>query len=279
MTIAPSGVRAEPSSPPRSAHRPRRQRFAGVPLLIVAVVAAAWLIAVAAELTGRAQWVHHHELLEGSLPVWGSVALFVVAWQVHVAAMMLPSSLPLITLFRRASARQDRPRAARAAFLTAYLAVWTAFGFVAFGGDALLHAAVRRFPTLDQPALIGGGVLVVAGLFQFTALKDRCLQQCRHPAVFLTAHYRRGVGAAWRLGLRHGLFCLGCCWALMLVMFAVGIANLAWMAPFALLMIYEKTGPGGDRGAVPIGVALIAFGVLVQLDPAWMPDLVGGHTH
>ncbi len=256
-----------------------RRWSAPLPPVLLAVVAAAWVIAIAAELTGRAQWVHHHELLAGGWPVWWSVGVFLVAWQIHVAAMMLPSTLPLVALFRRASARQDHPRAARAAFLGAYLAVWTVFGFAALGGDAVLHAAAHRYPALDQPQLIGAGVLLLAGLFQFSALKDRCLQQCRHPAVFLTAHYRRGVGAAWRLGLRHGLFCLGCCWALMLVMFAVGIANLAWMAPFALLMIWEKTGPGGDRGAVPIGIALIGLGALVMLDPAWMPDLIGRHAH
>jgi predicted metal-binding membrane protein len=248
--------------------------------VLLAVIAGAWALAVAAELTGRAQWVHHHELVEGTLPLGATLGLFLVAWQAHIAAMMLPSSLPLIRLFRRASRDQPRPGMARGAFLGGYLAVWTGFGVLALVGDAVLHELVHRRPSLDQPRLIGGGVLVLAGLFQFSELKDRCLRQCRHPAVFLMAHYDRGVSAAWRLGARHGAFCLGCCWALMLVMFVVGIANLAWMAPLALLMIYEKTGPGGDRAVGPIGIGLTALGAFVALDPTWLPDLVGSaHPH
>ncbi len=257
--------------PPR--HRWRQL----VPMLLV--IGGAWGLGITAEVTGRAQWVHHHDLVDSSLPLAATVGLFLLAWQVHIAAMMLPSSLPLIDLFNRAAATQPRPRAARAAFLGGYLLIWTLFGLAALGGDALLHVAVDRWPWLaDRPHLIGGSVLLLAGAFQFTDLKDRCLQQCRHPALFLTAHYERGIGAAFALGRRHGLFCLGCCWALMLVMFAVGIANLAWMAPLALLMVFEKVAPGGDRTA-PVGIGLLAFGVLVLADPAWLPELLGPHTH
>jgi predicted metal-binding membrane protein len=249
------------------------------PVLAI-VIAGAWSLAIAAEVTGRARWVHHHELVEGSLPLVATLALFLVAWQMHIAAMMLPSSLPLIRLFRRASRGQPHPAAARAAFVGGYLVVWTVFGFVVLGGDAALHRLVHRWPALDRPSVIGGGALLLAGAFQFSSLKDQCLRQCRHPAMFLTAHYRRGVGAAWTLGARHGVFCLGCCWALMLVMFVVGIANLAWMAPLALVMIYEKTGAGGHRAAPAVGAALLALGTLVLVDPAWMPSaLGGGHAH
>jgi predicted metal-binding membrane protein len=248
--------------------------------VLLAVIAAAWTLAIAAEVTGRAELLHHHELVEGTRPVAATLGLFLVAWQAHIAAMMLPSSLPLIRLFERASQDQPCPRAARGAFLGAYLAVWTVFGVVVLGGDAVLHELVHRHPSLDQAQLLGGGALVLAGAFQFSALKDRCLQQCRHPGVFMMAHYRRGVAAAWHLGVRHGVLCLGCCWALMLVMFVVGVANLAWMAPLALLMIYEKTGPGGDRGVRPIGIGLLALGAVALADSTWLPDLLGGgHAH
>jgi predicted metal-binding membrane protein len=113
--------------------------------------------------------------------------------------------------------------------------------------------------------MLGGGL-------QFTALEDRCLDECRHPAVLLLSHYRRGAPAALKLGARHGLFCLGCCWALMLVMFVVGIANLAWMMPLTRLMLYEEIACG-DRTAL----ALVAVGALVAATPGWMPALVRGH--
>lgn len=255
----------------------RRRRLPAPVLLLV--ILGAWALAIAAELTGRAEWVHHHELVEGSLPVIATLGLFFLAWQAHIAAMMLPSSLPLMDLFGRAAATQPHPNAARAAFLGGYLLVWTVFGFAALGGDALLHVVVDRWAWLaERPQLIGGGVLLLAGAFQFTDLKDRCLKQCRHPALFLTAHYERGVGNAFALGRRHGLFCLGCCWALMLVMFSVGIANLAWMAPLALLMLFEKTAPGGDRTA-PIGIWLLALGALVLAEPTWLPQRLGAHPH
>jgi predicted metal-binding membrane protein len=256
--------------------RDRRRRL---PPVLLAVIAGAWAIAIVAEATGRAAWVHHHELVEGRFPLAASLVLFLVAWQVHVAAMMLPSSLPLIALFGRAASRQPRPRAARAAFLGRYLLIWTVFGVAALGADALLHVLVDRAAWLrEHPNLLGGNVLLLAGAFQFTALKDRCLQQCRHPALFLTTHYQRGVRAAFSLGRRHGLFCLGCCWALMLVMFSVGIANLAWMAPLALLMVVEKTSTRVDV-TVPVGLGLLGLGVLVLADVAWLPDLLGPHVH
>jgi predicted metal-binding membrane protein len=125
----------------------------------------------------------------------------------------------------------------------AYGVIWTAFGVLAFAGDAVVHQIEHDWAWLhERPHVIAGATLLLAGAFQFSDLKDRCLRQCRHPALFLQHHYQRGVGAAFALGRRHGLFCVGCCWALMLVMFAVGIANLAWMAPFALIMLYEKAG-------------------------------------
>jgi predicted metal-binding membrane protein len=233
-------------------------------------------MALVAEATGRSAALHHHHLIETGLPAWTALSLFLLAWQVHIAAMMLPSSLPLMLLFGRASASQPNPLRVRAAFLTGYAAVWTAFGAAAFAGDVAVHRLVHTWAWLGaRPWLVGGGVLLVAGAFQFSALKDRCLDECRHPAAFLVAHYGRGLRAAFRLGRRHGVFCLGCCWALMLVMFAVGIANLTWMAPLALLMALEKTSPSGLRLVRPAGFALLALGALAIAHPAWLPRVLG----
>jgi predicted metal-binding membrane protein len=188
---------------------------------------------------------------------------------------MLPSSLPLIRLFYRAADSQPRPALAKSAFVTGYAAVWTAFGALAFVGDYGVHATVDRIGWLSaHPWLIGGSVLMLAGAFQFTDLKEKCLDECRHPAAYMLRYYRRGVREAFRMGRGHGWFCLGCCWALMLVSFAVGVANLAWMAALTLLMVFEKTGPHGERGVAPIGVGLMAFGALVMLHPGWLPGPV-----
>jgi len=212
------------------------------------------------------------------VPWWAALALFLVGWQVMIAAMMLPSSLPLIHLFKRAAAAQPHAERVKAAFLVGYVVVWTGFGLLAFGGDVSVHATVDRWPWLAaRPWLIGGLTLLLAGGFQFSALKDQCLSECRHPAAYLTRYYQRGVGAAFRLGRGHGLFCLGCCWALMLVSFAAGIANLAWMALLTLVMVYEKTGRGGARAAKPIGGGFLALAGLVLLHPGWMPALFAAH--
>jgi predicted metal-binding membrane protein len=200
--------------------------------------------------------------------VLGLVA-FVLAWQVMIAAMMLPSSLPLVRLFAKASAGQPRPGAAMAGLLGGYALVWSAFGALALAFDLGVHAAVDASPWLhDHEWLIGGSVLVLAGAFQFTSLKDACLDKCRHPGQFMIRFYERGTSGGFRFGARHGLFCVGCCWALMLVMFAVGVASLVWMALLTALMVHEKTQPAGRRTVPVTGVALLAMASIVLLASA-----------
>ena len=244
-----------------------------IPLAVPAAIALAWAVALAAEASGTASTLHHDSLFEGGLPRWAALALFLGSWQLMTAAMMLPSSLPLVRLFWAASRRRE----ALAAFLGGYVLVWSLFGLAAFAGDGLLHELVRALPVLEErPWLIAGGVLVTAGAFQFTSLKDACLDECRHPAVFLMRKYRRGTGAAFRLGRDHGVFCLGCCWALMLVMFAAGFANLAWMAVLAAVTAYEKIGRHGRVLTPVLGVALVGWGAVVLAHPAWLPSALGG---
>jgi predicted metal-binding membrane protein len=244
-----------------------------IPLAIPVAIAAAWAVAIAAEAGGVAGALHHDDLLEGGRPSWIALVLFVLSWQLMTAAMMLPSSVPLIRLFWATSRR----RSALAAFLGGYGLIWGLFGAAAFAGDALLHRVVQALPGLEQrPWLIGGGVLVAAGAFQFTSLKDACLDECRHPGVFLMRRYRRGLGAAFSLGRGHGIFCLGCCWALMLVMFAAGFANLVWMAILAAVTAYEKIGRHGRRLTPVLGVVLAGWGAVVLAHPAWLPSGFGG---
>jgi predicted metal-binding membrane protein len=253
----------------RGSVRGRPRRVLGIPPAVVAAIAVAWALALAAQATGRGRLLGHDELSHSGLSLWAALVLHLLAWQVMIVAMMLPSSLPLVRLFATVSSNQERPGVAMSAFLTGYAVIWSVFGALAFLGDALMHDTVDATPWLAaHPAVIGGGVLVLAGAFQFSSLKDRCLKECRHPAGFLLPRYQRGTTAAFRLGRQHGLFCLGCCWAIMLVGFAAGVANLWWMAALTALMVFEKTGREGQRGVRPIGLGLIALGILMLAEPA-----------
>ena len=204
-------------------------------------------MALLATSTGRTYVIDHHYLLEQSHLPWPiTLAIFLPAWQIMTVAMMLPSSMPMVYMLVYASRRQARPLAIQGAFLAGYAIVWSAFAVAAFFGDTLIHGLVDRWPWLDANAyLIGALTFAVAGAYQFSQLKQRCLTACRSPFSFFLRNYRKGGGAAWQLGLRHGVFCLGCCWALMLVMFGVGVGSVAWMAALAGVMVVEKTVSGG----------------------------------
>jgi len=249
--------------------RPHR-RPAALPRPILIGIAAAWVAAVAAQAAGAAALLHHDALIEdGPSPLVAGV-LFLLAWQVMIAAMMLPSSLPLVRLFGRASAGAPHRSHAMVAFLGGYALVWSAFGALAFAFDAGLHAAVAASPWLhEREWAIGGSVLALAGAFQFSSLKDACLDKCRHPAQFLMRYYERGIGGGFRLGARHGAFCVGCCWALMLVMFAAGFASLLWMAVLTTLMVHEKTRPAGRRAVPVTGIALLGLSSVVLVYSAY----------
>jgi predicted metal-binding membrane protein len=255
---------------------PRPQaRLLGVPAAVVAVIAFAWALAIAAQAAGDATKLHHDALIHSSLPSIAALWLFLIAWQAMIAAMMLPSSLPLVRLFGRASASQPQPARAMAAFLGGYAAVWTAFGALAFIGDVGIHTAVDNWSWLsNHDYLIAGSTFAIAGAFQFSALKDACLRECRHPAAYLLSHYERGVGGGFRLGRGHGVYCLGCCWALMLVLFGAGVASLWWMGALTALMVYEKTAPHGRRAVPVAGIAFLLLAAVTFANPAWMPALL-----
>jgi len=249
------------SAPARGPGALATARVRGVPVIVLAAIASAWAAAIAAQASGAASVVHHDTLLADGLPPAGAVLLFLLGWQVMTGAMMLPSSLPLVRMFAAASAAAPGRGRALAAFLGAYGLIWTIFGTLAFAADVGLHAFVNANPWLEEHEwAIGPSVLMLAGAFQFTSLKDACLRACRHPASFIHRHYQRGTAGAFRLGARHGLFCVGCCWALMLVMFAVGVASLIWMALLTALMVHEKTRPTGARTVPVTGATLLALG-------------------
>lgn len=228
-------------------------------------IAGAWLIAVVAQSTGNAALLHHHALIEGGPPIWIAVPLFLVTWQVMIAAMMLPASLPSIGLFNAGVALMARPRRALAAFLGSCALVWTAFGLLAFTGDVLLHHVVDATPWLaTRPWVIEASIVALAGAYQLSPLNRRSLAACRHPAepTLTTTLPRRG---SFQLGLDHGLACLGSSWALMLLMFAEGFANLWWMVGLTAVMVYETTGRHGQRAAAGAGLLLLLVAAAIPL--------------
>ena len=190
-----------------------------------------------------------------------------LAWIVMIAAMMLPTTLPLLDAFARLiSARADRHRLLLLLGL-GYVASWGGFGVLAHAMHAVALAAVDQVPLLARHVwLVGAFTIATAGAFQFSSLKRRCLDKCRTPLSFVIEHWR-GQHNAWQaflLGAHHGLFCVGCCWALMLLMFIVGMGNLGWMLVLAALMAIEKNVSWGPRIGAPLGWLLLGWaGLLV----------------
>ena len=230
---------------------------AGIGLLVAAAWAGLWLWGQSPE----ARFLHH-----GSAGAAAAVeiGLFVAGWAVMVTAMMLPTSLPLVTTFAAVVARRPRPNVLVGLVVGGYLATWVAFGAALYLGDRLLHAVVEATPWLaDNPQLIAGGTLIVAGAYQFSSLKYRCLDACRSPLGFVVGrwHGERPRLDAVRIGVDHGLFCLGCCWSLMLVMFGLGLGSLAWMLALGTLMALEKNAPIGRRLGRPVGAVLLLAGL------------------
>jgi predicted metal-binding membrane protein len=184
-----------------------------------------------------------------------------LAWLLMIAAMMLPTTYPLLVTFRRITvARSDRARLV-ALVCAGFLLAWSGFGVLAYALDGGVRLLVARSDWIVRHGwALGALVLAGAGLFQFSKLKYRCLEQCQSPFMFVAARWHgRAPGAeALRLGFDHGVFCVGCCWALMLVTFVVGMGSLAWMLALAALMAAEKNLPWGRRLRAPLGLGLLA---------------------
>jgi predicted metal-binding membrane protein len=234
---------------------------------------AAGAIAMLALLAWWTLWLessspYGHALLHGAAHLrsvstnpWFLAALFVVAWTLMTMAMMLPTTIPLIVLFHRMI--QDRSTAVWliALLVFGYLAVWTVSGLLLQLVYWSCGSAVARMLGNDaSPSVMGALLLAGAGAYQFSPLKQACLDQCRSPMSFLRSRWQGGNESmqALRIGVEHGAFCVGCCWSLMLLMFAVGAASLSWMLMLGVVMAAEKNLPGARRLRVPIGALLLA---------------------
>jgi predicted metal-binding membrane protein len=248
-------------------------------VLIVALAVLAWLTLYLWSVSPYARYLDHGGWLEvgalaalcRAIPAGESVVpalLHAAAWLLMIAAMMLPTTVPILELFRRMTSGRADDRLLLGSVIAGYLLVWFAFGLVAHALDALVHAVAAHYPLVAVNGwMIGAAVVAVAGAFQFSALKYRCLDECHTPLGFVLQrwHGRRPVVEALRIGLDHGAFCVGCCWALMLLMFVVGAGSLGLMLLLALVMAAEKNLPWGKRLRTPLGVSLLAGAVAIAV--------------
>jgi predicted metal-binding membrane protein len=236
-----------------------------VPFAVPLAIGAAWLVEIGVFLSGHADQLRHDQLLHGGPPAPLAVGAYVAGWVVMVVAMMLPSTMPLLQRFGQATTEQDEPGRAMAAFIGGYLSVWTVFGLGALVFDHGVHAVVDAWPWLgDRPWLVSAATLAIAGGYQFTRFKAQYLLTCRHPTIHLRRH-QRAAAAVFDLGRANGVYCLASCWALMLVMFAMGVADLGWMVALAAVIAYEKLGRRGLGFARAAGVALLALAVVTAV--------------
>ena len=208
----------------------------------------------------------------------GGLGWFIGVWVTMMAAMMLPSAAPMVLVVHRVSAMRAHP-GARATlstwvFVVGYVAVWTVYGLAAYGLFRALRAADPGFLAWDrQGPLVAGIAVVAAGVYQLTPLKHACLRHCRTPLHFVMHRWREGDAGALAMGLEHGAWCLGCCVGLMLVLFAVGVMSLAWMALVGAVIFAEKVLPLGARLAGLVALGLIALGVWIAIAPGHVPGL------
>jgi predicted metal-binding membrane protein len=244
---------------------------------LASLVALAWLAVLLGAGTGMDPFAMSGWLMPAGGPAassgsW-SPAYWLIAffmWAVMMVAMMLPSASPMVLLFGRVARQAERQGRLRhaaasiAAFAGGYLTLWGLFSVLAVAAQwALERSGAISGMMASRHALLSGVLLIAAGLYQLTPLKRACLDHCRAPASFLAAHWRPGASGAWRMGLDHGAYCVGCCAALMLLLFVGGIMNLVWIAGLTLIVALEKLAPFGAPAAKGIALAAVVGGIAV----------------
>jgi predicted metal-binding membrane protein len=234
-------------------------------LLLAVLLSWAWIVPMALDMygamTGPSAWMMTTN--------WDALhlALLFAMWAVMMVGMMLPSAAPTLLLYAALARKSDSsgsvaPRVY--AFAAGYLAIWTLFSLLATTLQRVLAAALVLSPMMEvQSRAWAGGLLVLAGVYQFTAAKRACLTACRSPVEFITRHWRPGRSGAFRMGLEHGLYCLGCCWALMLLLFVGGVMNLWVIAAITLFVLLEKAAPLGAQAGRLSGALLLLLGAWV----------------
>lgn len=194
----------------------------------------------------------------------GELFLLFAMWAVMMVAMMLPSAAPMLLMFatvhRRRSAR-GRPSVSSAVFMLGYLLVWSGYSVLATLAQWGLHSAALLSPGMVATStVLGGVILVAAGIYQWTPLKRSCLSACSSTIGFLSTEWREGTRGALLMGMRHGQYCVGCCWILMAILFVGGVMNLLWVAAIAVFVLIEKAAPAGEWAGRATGLALVVWG-------------------
>lgn len=237
-------------------------------IVVVSALAAVVVLAWGYLLAGAGMGMHEMDgMVMARHPSWTPdyVAVVLLMWAVMMAAMMLPSAAPMILLFgtiaRRRRGKEDNAADA-GVFGIGYVAVWATSSLVAVALQFALDRAALLSPMMNTTStVLAGSVLIGAGVYQWTPLKQACLRRCRSPLDFLMTEWREGRRGAFVMGLRHGAYCLGCCWVLMLLLFVGGIMNIAWIAGIALFVLVEKLAPAGHWIGRAAGVALVLWGI------------------
>lgn len=246
----------------------RRERWIiAAALLAIAGAAWIWMIREARDLslTGVCACLGM-QMGAGPAGSWSPTAMvpLFLMWAGMMVAMMLPSAMPMMLTFAAVSRnrrKQERPYVPVAVFVAGYIAIWTAFSLIAAAAQWILHRQALLSPDMvSRSAWLGGLLLLAAGVFQFTPLKHACLSQCRAPFEFIMTRWREGAGGAFRMGVEHGLFCAGCCWALMGLLFVAGVMNILWIAALSLVVGLEKLLPRGFWLSSATGAALTLWG-------------------
>ena len=242
----------------------RRERNLILALLLI-LATASWAILIWQSRTANGM----------GLTMGMGAALFLVIWVVMMIAMMFPTAAPMILVYARV--QRDRHSSERAftptwAFVGAYLLMWALFGVLAYLGALAASGLAQEIPwIMMNAARIGGGILVLAGVYQLTPLKHACLAKCRTPQDFILHSWRDGSPGSFRMGLEHGIYCLGWNWLLFILLFPLGIMNIAAMALLTALIFAEKVFPLGARIAQFAALVLILYGALVIVVPAALP--------
>ena len=246
----------------------RRDRvLVAVGLIGVAALGWAYMLYLARSMSDMAMM--GTDLAMPQMQSWGVVdlALLFVMWEVMMVAMMVPSASPVILMMAAANRKRrerDDPLVPTGLFLGGYLMAWTAFSAVATAVQWGLHATALLSPAMvGTSPMLGGVLLISAGLFQFTSLKRACLSHCRSPLGFVMGHWRAGRVGALRMGLEHGFYCVGCCWILMALLFVAGVMNLIWVAAISLFVLAEKVLPRGELVGRLGGAVLLAAGLVM----------------
>ncbi len=241
----------------------RDQRVVVIALLVVTILAWAYLVLMPGMAMDRASMAG---ILAAPMS-WsvGHAALMLLMWALMMLAMMLPSAAPMILLYGTVSRRRNSEHVdiGRHVLLFAfgYVLVWTGFAVSATAAQWGLEQTMLLSPAMATgSAVLASLIFMAAGAYQFTPLKQACLRHCRSPVEFLSRHWRRGAGGAVAMGMRHGAFCVGCCWVLMGLLFVGGVMNLAWIAALAAFVLMEKTLPAGPLLGRVLGVGLIIWG-------------------